>query len=84
MQNIFQTSKPVLGVTHPMIADMYVKKDYKSKRSNILVIQTRAIDEDDAVNATEQDLTDLLLDLEDIKRKAEDKIGKFDSVCIRR
>lgn len=84
MQNIFQTSKPVLGVTHPMIADMYVKKDYKSKHSNILVIQTRAIDEDDAVNAAEQDLTDLLLDLEDIKRKAEDKIGKFDSVCIRR
>tara|TARA_B100002019_G_C20819255_1_gene379760 strand:+ start:55 stop:324 length:270 start_codon:yes stop_codon:yes gene_type:complete len=87
MSNPLDTLKPVLGITHPMIADMYLKKDFNSKQEeNVLIIHARKQLEDD--NQSEHDgfdsyLIDLLIDLEELKDKAKRKVGHFDRVDIR-
>jgi len=86
MTNTMNTLKPVSGISHPLIADMYLKKDFSADQQDVLVIQARHHDIED--NDTEHDaydshLIDLLLDLEELKAKAEEKIGHFDRIDIR-
>lgn len=73
-----------LNITHPLIAAMYLKRDFSApKQENVLVIDTNFADSDEEHDAFDSYLTDLLLDLEDLKQQAEAKVGKFDRVDIR-
>lgn len=90
MPNILNTLTPVSGISHPLVADMYLKKDFGSsndrQEQDVLVIEARGCDFED--NETEHDafdsyLIDLLLDLEGLKTQVEEKIGTFDRVDIR-
>lgn len=90
MQNILNTLKPVSGISHPLIANMYLKKDFGSSdhnlEQNVLVIEAR---EHNTEDNNEDDcsfdsyLIDLYMDLEELKVKAEEKIGTFDRIDIR-
>lgn len=86
MQNITQTLKPVSGINHPLVADMYLKKDLSHHDANILVIEAKK--KKAALGETEHEafdsyLIDLLIDLENLKEKAEAKVGRFDRIDIR-
>lgn len=85
MRNVLNTIKQVHGVTHPLIADMYLKQGHSSKNDNVLVIETHRLDKDcdGSINKFDHDLTDLYLDLDDLKTKAESKVGKFNRIDIR-
>lgn len=73
-----------LNITHPLINAMYMKRDFTNpKHGNVLVIDTNFADSDEEHDAFDSYLTDLLLDLEDLKQQAEAKVGKFDRVDIR-
>lgn len=70
------------GVTHPLIAEIYMKKDFSADRdAQILVIETNFAHDDS--QDYDSCLVDLLLDLEDLKTQAETQMGKFDRVDIR-
>ncbi|MBL4803567.1 MAG: hypothetical protein JKY71_01775 [Alphaproteobacteria bacterium] len=78
----------IRGVSHPLVADMYLKRDSSDQRTfeDVLVIQT--INREDGMAETEFNsfdtyLIDLLTDLEDLKAMAEQQIGHIDRVDIR-
>lgn len=77
----------ITGVTHPLISEIYMKKDYAhDHQENVLVIKTHSLDQ--AAQGAESEafsdiLIDLLSDLEDIKTYAEERVGSFDRVDIR-
>lgn len=87
MLNITNTAMPVAGVTHPLIADMYLKKDFSHNNENVLVIEARnkrGTDGDDAQHESfDSYLIDLLTDLEDLKKQAERQVGGIDRIDIR-
>ncbi len=72
------------AVTHPMVASMYLKKDYgRTGDEDVLVIETNYSQSEEDYESFDSYLMDLLLDLNDLKRQAEDKIGHFDRIDIR-
>jgi hypothetical protein len=72
------------AVTHPMVASMYLKKDFSSLgNEDVLVIQTNFSKHDNDYQDFDSYLTELLMDLNDLKRQAQDKIGHFDRIDIR-
>lgn len=76
----------VKGITHPLVSDIYLKKEfgYGHHSENVLVIEARSNDDEEMeFNTFDSYLIDLLTDLEDLKEQAEEKIGKFDRVDIR-
>lgn len=79
----------ITGIFHPMIREMYMKKDFgnglSGKAQDVLVIETvaRPLDEDEAYDTFDSYLLDILGDLEDLKSRAQGKIGHFDRVDIR-
>lgn len=88
MHDIINT-KTVSGITHPLIAEMYIKKGYapydignEIPAEDILVIETYAEDQDIHTD-TDSHLFDLLADLQDLKEKAEQQVGHFDRIDIR-
>lgn len=90
MQSIYNTLIPVSGISHPLVADMYLKKNTKamngSKDQDVLVIETRkntSLNNETEYDSFDSYLIDLLLDLEELKAKAEKKIGTFDRIDIR-
>lgn len=85
MRNVLNTIKQVHGVSHPLIADMYLKQGHSSSNDNVLIIETHRLDRDcdGTINEFDHDLTDLFLDLDELKTKAESKVGKFNRVDIR-
>lgn len=72
-----------LSITHPLIANMYLKKDFGNDNQSVLVIDTNFADSEENHEEFDSYLTDLLLDLEDLKKEAESRVGKFDRVDIR-
>jgi hypothetical protein len=94
MQNIPNTPQHVTGISHPLVADMYLKKDFKGSEQQVLVIEARGRDffednEGNGDNHEEHDdsdsyLVDLLADLENLKERAEERVGNFDRIDIRR
>lgn len=88
MRNITNISQPVSGVTHPMISDIYLKKNIGDDTDGVLVIEARKRNKANGHVMSEEeyqtDLLDLLIDLEDVKKKAEDKVGRFERIDIRR
>ncbi len=72
------------AVSHPMVTSMYLKKDYGSSGDeDVLVIETNYSKSEEDYESFDSYLMDLLLDLNDLKRQAEDKIGHFDRIDIR-
>jgi hypothetical protein len=79
----------VTGVYHPMVREMYLKKDFgnglSNKAQDVLVIETvaRPMHDDEAYDTFDSYLLDILGDLDDLKSQAQNKIGHFDRVDIR-
>ncbi len=77
----------ITGISHPLINEMYMKKDYSNPRGeqNVLVIQAKAHHEEDEYDHESFDsyLVEILTDLNDLKHRAELQIGHFDRVDIR-
>lgn len=72
------------AVSHPMVTSMYLKKAYGSSGDeDVLVIETNYSKSEEDYESFDSYLMDLLLDLNDLKRQAEDKIGHFDRIDIR-
>jgi hypothetical protein len=72
------------AVSHPMIASMYLKKDFGSDgNEDVLVIETNYSKSEEDYESFDSYLMELLIDLNDLKRQAEDKIGRFDRIDIR-
>ena len=81
------TENKLNAVSHPLVAQMYLKKDFgapfSAHHEDVLVIETNfPVDETDArsFNAC---LSDLLSDLPNLQVQAEAKVGPFDRVDIR-
>ena len=81
------TQNKLGAVSHPLVAAMYLKKDFgapfSKHQEDVLVIETNfPVDETDpkSFNAC---LSDLLSDLPNIQTEAEAKVGPFDRVDIR-
>ncbi len=71
------------GITHPLVSSMHMKKDFHGRdMEDVLVIET-AFDADEDFETFDAYLMDLLLDLEDLKNKAEQCVGNVDRVDIR-
>ncbi|MBI1301917.1 MAG: hypothetical protein GC137_09715 [Alphaproteobacteria bacterium] len=83
MLNKFNTPKIVSGITHPLVADMYLKKDFGSKKQDVLIIETKRQSDELDHDSFDSYLIDLLTDLEDLKAQAEKKVGFFDRIDIR-
>ncbi len=79
----------VPGITHPLIRDIYLKKDFGPEdqrghhNEDVLVIETVRPDADDDYEMFDSYLIDLLGDLQELQAQAEKKIGRFDRIDIR-
>lgn len=73
-------SRKVSGIVHPLVRDVYLKKDfgYRKRAQDVLVIET-AIGND---NESSQKFYDLLIDLQAIEHQAEQAVGHIDRVDI--
>ncbi len=71
----------IKGVTHPLIDDMYMKKEVKAENDikNILVIMTQK----NASNKNGLGMMELLGDLKNMQSKIENTAGRFDRVDIK-
>lgn len=86
MQNAFNTCRTVSGISHPLVADMYVKSGFGSDHQDVLVIETYKHETKDSEadrDAFDPYLADLLVDLESLKNQVESKFGHLDRVDIR-
>lgn len=84
---MIQTQNKLGSVTHPLVATMYLKKDFGAPFSkhneDVLVIETNfPVDESDH-KSFDACLADLLSDLPDLQTQAEARVGPFDRVDIR-
>jgi hypothetical protein len=68
----------VTGMTHPAIADIYLKSNFGQKSEDVLVIETNNSGDD-----IDPYILDLILDLNELKEQAQRKIGSFDRIDIR-
>lgn len=78
---MFAVPEKIKGITHPLIADMYLKKDIKNK--NVLVISAHSHEEIDDYEDYDSYLIDLLSDLDVLKSKLEEQNNYFDRIEIR-
>jgi len=78
---MFAVPEKIKGITHPLIADMYLKKDIKNK--NVLVISAHSHEEIDDHEDYDSYLIDLLSDLDVLKSKLEEQNNYFDRIEIR-
>ena len=74
------------GITHPLVRNAFFKKDCSAqnkRHEDVLVLET-AFDRDGReYESFDRYLSDLLLDLEDLKSQAEIKFGHIDRIDIR-
>ncbi|MBI1326176.1 MAG: hypothetical protein GC136_00865 [Alphaproteobacteria bacterium] len=78
-------TQPLNEISHPLVSSMHMKKDFSKGHDveYVLVIDAILPDAKESSEAFDASLTDLLLDLEDLKEMAETRVGKFDRVDIR-
>lgn len=76
----------VRTVVHPLVRSMYLKKDISSyfQPENVLVIETNFDPQEGVDHDSDSYLMDLLIDLQDLKARAEKEIGAVTRVDIRR
>lgn len=77
--------RKVTGISHPLIADMFLKKDYRNGRraEDVLVIEAHKHRPSTEHDAFDTYLIDLLTELPDLKNEVERRVGKFDRIDIR-
>ena len=70
----------ISGIVHPLVRDVYLKKDfgYNKRAQDVLVIEA-SIGND---NKSENSFYELLMDLQEIELKAEQSVGHIDRVDI--
>lgn len=75
----------ITAVAHPLVASMYLKKDFHGSdpSEDVLVIETNFGHDVDENEHFDDYLMELLADLPELKMEAEHQIGKFDRVDIR-
>lgn len=81
---MLNTPSRVTGVSHPLIREMYLKKDFTTGNysEDVLVIET-ALEDENGHKDFDLYLAELLNDLKDVQIQAEQKIGPFDRIDIR-
>lgn len=74
-----------LNIVHPLIASMYMKKDFLQNGSeqDVLVIETLFDKDEETGENFDSYLIDLLTDLEELKNQVETSVGSFDRIDIR-
>ncbi len=78
--------RQITGIAHPLVADMYLKKDYRRGSQfaeDVLVIEARSRDDEREDENFEDYLLDLLTDLDDLKTQVERQVGSFHRIDIR-
>lgn len=81
---MFALPQDIKTVTHPLVRHMYLKSDLVSSQGqSVLVIETALGENCRDDEDFKLSLLDLLTDLQDIKTRAEDEVGRFDRVDIR-
>lgn len=82
MQIVPQT---IHHIARPGIAAVYKKRDFTTNKhsEDVLVIETSFANDDDDHESFESFMTDLLIDLPDIKKQAELETGPIDRIDIR-
>jgi hypothetical protein len=82
---MLSVSQKLKTIRHPLISSLSLHKDYHDEEhaEDVLVIETSFSRADDDEDTFDSYLTELLLDLEDLKNQAESCVGKFDRVDIR-
>lgn len=76
----------VTAISHPLVRDVYLKKDFGAghRDEDVLVIETLDPDFDDEhCDLFDSYLIDLMVDLEELKMEAEQRVGSFDRIDIR-
>lgn len=70
----------ISGIVHPLVRDVYLKKDfgYNKRAQDVLVIEA-AIGNDNNIGTS---FHDLLMDLQAIEHQAEQTVGHIDRVDI--
>ncbi|MAH05805.1 MAG: hypothetical protein NZ828_10870 [Alphaproteobacteria bacterium] len=76
MTNLMPTK--ISGISHPAIADMYLKTSFDQKAEDVLIVETNGGKDD-----VDPYILDLILDLETLKEQVRRKVGHFDRVDIR-
>lgn len=71
----------VKGIYHPLVRRMYLKTDFASGSKNLKVLVIEILGSRAKRNGSQ--LEDVFVDLKDLKKKVEAKIGSFDRVDIR-
>lgn len=84
---MLNTPRKVKGIEHPLVGDMYLKKTFGEGglSEDVLVIETRFYDwENETEHEAHDDyMIDLLIDLENLKSQAQERVGYFDRIDIR-
>lgn len=75
----------ITAVSHPLVASMYLKKDFHGSdpSEEVLVIETNFNDKNRGEVKFADYLMELLADLPEIQEQAEMRVGKIDRVDIR-
>ncbi|MFP4314318.1 MAG: hypothetical protein ACLFR0_08325 [Alphaproteobacteria bacterium] len=82
---MFAVPEEVKGYPHPYIQKMFIKRDWSEDACGCktLVLEALIPDEDEDPESYDCFITDILCDLEDIKKRMRGQIGAFDHVEIR-
>jgi hypothetical protein len=75
----------ITAVSHPLVASMYLKKDFHGSdpSEDVLVIETNFTDKNGGEITFADYLMELLADLPEIQEQAEQRVGHIDRVDIR-
>lgn len=71
----------ISGIYHPLVRRMYLKTDFTNKHKNLKVLVIEVLESRARKNGMQME--DVFVDLKDLKRKVEMKMGAFDCVDIR-
>lgn len=81
---MFYVPEKLNSITHRLVSAIYAKQELNNKldKQNVLVIKTFIPDPDDDYEMFDIYLSDLLLDLNQLKREAERQVGGIDRIDI--
>jgi hypothetical protein len=79
------TTNRLRNIRHPLVSSVHMRKDFapNHRAEDVLVIETSFPEAERGKKSFDSYLLDLLVDLKDLKSRAETQVGKFDRVDIR-
>lgn len=79
------TTNRLKHIRHPLVSSLHMRKDFSPnhRAEDVLVIEASFPDTENRKKPIDAYLLDLLVDLKDLKSRAETQVGKFDRVDIR-